>query len=336
MLNGKLEGDPLVKVRKPARIEEGTEGDICFLANPKYLNYAYTTDASVLIVNESQVFEQPVKSTIIRVKDAYTSIAQVLERYKSMNGMSNGVEKLAYVSATAQLGARVHVGAFAFISQGAVIGEDTQVFPQVFIGADVHIGKNVLIGPGAMILDHCVVGDHCIIGPGVVIGSDGFGFAPQGDGTYKKIAQTGNVVLENEVEVGANTTIDRATIGSTHIGRGAKLDNLIQIAHNVEIGENTVIAAQTGISGSTKIGRNCVIGGQVGIVGHLVIADGTRINAQSGVAKSVRGKDIALTGSPAFEYNASMRSQVIYKKLPELFEKIITLEERIRQLEGKP
>ncbi len=334
-LNGRLEGDPSVKVRKPAKIEEGLDGDVCFLANPKYLPYAYSTKASVLIVNEDQVFDQQVNATIIRVKDAYTSIAKVLEQYKSMNGISKGVEKLACISAKATIGQNVYVGAFAFISEHAEIGDEVQIFPNVFIGRNVKIGKHSVVSPGVIILDDCVIGDHCIIGSGTVIGSDGFGFAPQNDGTYKKVAQTGNVLIEDHVEIGANSTIDRATMGSTIIRKGAKLDNLIQIAHNVDIGENTVIAAQSGISGSTKIGKNCVIGGQVGIVGHLVIADGTKINAQSGVSKSVKQQDVSLTGSPAFEYNASMRSQVIIRKLPELYEKMLELEEKIKQLELK-
>lgn len=334
-LNGTLEGDPLVKVRKPAKIEDGTEGDVCFLANPKYLPYAYSTKASVLIVNNDQLFDQPLKTTIIRVKDAYTSIAKVLEQYKSLNGISKGVDKLAFISGNAVLGKNIHVGAFAFISDGVVIGDDVQIYPNAFIGRNVKIGSNTTFHAGVIILDDCVIGNNCIIGSGTVIGSDGFGFAPQNDGTYKKVAQTGNVLIEDNVEIGANTTIDRATMGSTIIRKGAKLDNLIQIAHNVEIGENTVIAAQSGISGSTKIGKNCVIGGQVGIVGHIVIADGTKINAQSGVSKSVKQEKSALTGSPAFDYNASMRSQVLIRKLPELYEKLLELEERIKKFESR-
>lgn len=336
-LEGTLEGDPSVKVRKPARIEEGVEGDVCFLANPKYINYAYTTGASIIIVNEDQVFEEPLKPTLIRVKDAYTSIAKVLEQYKLMNGAAKQVkasEKMVYISDKAVIGENVRIGAFTSVNDGAEIGDEACIHPNVYIGHNVVIGKQTVIYPGAVILDDCKIGDNCIIGSGTIVGSDGFGFAPQEDGTYKKVAQTGNVIIENHVEIGANTTIDRATMGSTLIKKGAKLDNLIQIAHNVEIGENTVIAAQTGISGSTKIGKNCIIGGQVGIVGHLIIADGTRINAQSGVAKNIREINKSLTGSPAFEYTASMRSQVLYKKLPELYEKILILEAKIKLLEN--
>ncbi len=334
-LQGALEGDPSVKVSKPARIEEGQAGDVCFLANPKYINFAYTTKASVLIVNADQVFEQPVAATLIRVKDAYTAIAKVLDQYQAMangNGVSNQIEKSSFISDKAKVGMNVHIGHFAVISDEAEVGDGTVIFPQVFIGKSVKIGRNTRIFPGAVILDACVIGDHCIIGAGTIIGSDGFGFAPQEDGTYKKVAQTGNVVVEDHVEIGANTTIDRATMGSTIIRKGAKLDNLIQIAHNVEIGENTVIAAQSGISGSTKIGKNCIIGGQVGIVGHLTIADGTKINAQSGVSKNVKEENSSLTGSPAFDYSASMRSQVVFRKLPEMMERIKALEAQIQLL----
>jgi UDP-3-O-[3-hydroxymyristoyl] glucosamine N-acyltransferase len=334
LLKGRLEGNPSVKVRKPAKIEDGEEGDVCFLANPKYLSYAYTTNASVIIINEEQIFDQPVHSSIIRVRDAYTSFSFILDQYKiSSNGSDNGIEKHAYVSFNAKLGKNVNVGAFAFIDDDAEIGDNSIVSTNVVIGKHVKIGTRTLLAPGVIILDGCIIGDDCLIQAGAVIGSDGFGFAPQADGTYKKVAQTGNVIIEDDVEIGANTTIDRATMGSTIIRKGAKLDNLVQIAHNVEVGENTVIAAQTGISGSTKIGKNCMLGGQVGIVGHLIIADGTRINAQSGVSKSIKENNIAITGSPAFDYNASMRSQVIYRKLPELLARITELEEKIKALQ---
>lgn len=338
-LQGTLEGDPTVKVRKPAKIEEGQPGDVCFLANPKYLAFAYTTKASVLIVNTDQTFEQPVQATLIRVKDAYTAIAKVLDQYQIMandNGKkSNTIEQFTSIDASAKVGANVHVGHFSVIAEGAEVGDGAVIMPRVYIGKRVKIGSNSRIYPGVVILDDCVIGNNCIIGAGTIIGSDGFGFAPQEDGTYKKVAQTGNVVIEDLVEIGANTSIDRATMGSTIIRKGAKLDNLIQIAHNVEVGENTVIAAQSGISGSTKIGRNCIIGGQVGIVGHLVIADGTKINAQSGVSKSVKEANTSLTGSPAFDYTNSMRSQVVFRKLPEMLEQIKALEARLKELENK-
>lgn len=338
-LEGTLEGDPKVKVHKPAKIEEGIAGDICFLANPKYVSYAYSTGASVIIVNENQEFEQPVNATLIRVKDAYSAIAKVLDQYQLMNNQkaagANKIEATAFIDNTATIGNNAHIGAFTVVSKGASIGENAFLFPNVFIGKNVKIGANTTIYPNVTILDDCIIGDNCIIGSGTVIGSDGFGFAPQADGTYKKVAQTGNVVIQDMVEIGANTTIDRATMGSTLIKKGAKLDNLIQIAHNVEIGENTVIAAQSGISGSTKIGKNCIVGGQVGIVGHLTIADGSKINAQSGVSKNIKGENQSVTGSPAFDYSASMRSQVVYRKLPELMEKISVLEAKIKLLEEK-
>lgn len=335
-LQGILEGNPDVKVRKPAKIEEGEEGDVCFLSNPKYVKYAYTTKASVLIISESLVFDQPVNPSLIRVKDVYTSFSKILDQYKTMNStLSNGVEKLSHISASATVGVNVHVGAFSFVGENSSIGINSQIMANVYIGNNVHIGENAIICPGVCILDDCKIGNNCLINGGAVIGSEGFGFAPQEDGTYKKVPQTGNVVIEDNVEIGANTTIDRATLGSTIIRKGAKLDNLIQIAHNVDIGENTVIAAQSGISGSTKIGRNCIVGGQVGIVGHLVIADGTRINAQSGIAKSIKQSGQAFTGSPAFEYNLAMRSQVVFKKLPELMHRISELEQRLKAIEKK-
>lgn len=334
-LKGTLEGNPDVKVRKPAKIEDGEEGDVCFLANPKYVKFAYTTNASVLIINDTLTFDQPVKPSLIRVKDAYTSFSHILDQYKSINPAANGVEKYSYISTSAQVGQDVYVGAFTYIGNNATIDSGTKIFANCFIGNNVKIGQNTIIAPGVCILDECIIGSNCIINSGSVIGSEGFGFAPQSDGTYKKVPQTGNVLIEDNVEIGSNTTIDRATLGSTIIRKGAKLDNLIQIAHNVEIGENTVIAAQSGVSGSTRIGKNCIIGGQVGIVGHLEIADGTRINAQSGVAKSIKEKGLAITGSPAFDYSKAMKSQVVFKKLPELMQKLNELEQRLKELENK-
>ncbi|MBC8046426.1 MAG: UDP-3-O-(3-hydroxymyristoyl)glucosamine N-acyltransferase [Fimbriimonadaceae bacterium] len=334
-LNGKLEGDPSVKVYKPAKIEEAAEGDASFLANEKYTPFAYTTKASVLIVNENIVFDKHIHPTIIRVKDAYASIAILLDQYKSINKRNNGIETYAYISPKSTVGKNAHVGAFSYVSDDVKLGDDVQILPHVFIGKNVSVGNNTILFPGVMLLDDCVVGNNCIINANAVIGSEGFGFVPTEDGSYKKIAQTGNVVIEDNVEIGSNSTIDRATMGSTFIRKGVKIDNLVQIAHNVEVGENTVIAAQSGIAGSTKVGKNCVIGGQVGIVGHLTIADGTKINAQSGLAKSIKTPNTALTGSPAFEFALSMRSQVVYKKLPELYQKILDLEKELIELRAK-
>lgn len=335
LLNGELEGDPSVKVRRPAKIEEAEEGDICFLANAKYIPFAYTTRASVMLLNEDILLEKPVKPTIIRLRDAYSGLAFLLDHYKKLSALPEGIEANSFIAPSAKMGDNVHVGAFSYISDDAVIHNNVQIYPNVFIGRNVSIGKNTILFAGVRILEDCIVGENCIINANAVIGSEGFGFAPADDGSFKKIAQTGNVVLQNNVEIGSNTTIDRATMGSTLICHGVKIDNLVQIAHNVEIGENTVIAAQSGIAGSTKIGRNCMIGGQAGIVGHLTIADGTRINAQSGLAKSVKEKNTALTGSPAFEFGASMRSQAIYKKLPDLYNRINALEKRLQEIEIK-
>lgn len=333
LLGGTLEGDPDVKVSRPAKIEEGSQGDICFLSNEKYLKFAYTTQASVLIIDEHLELDAGVKPTLIRVKNAYTSFSQVLDAWqksKMRSGM-NGVEQHAYIHPSAMIGQNVHIAPFCFVGEGATVGDNTVLMAGAYIGNEVRVGQDCMLHPGVHILYGCEIGNRCIIHAGAVIGSEGFGFAPQPDGTFIKVPQTGNVVIEDEVEVGANTTIDRATMGSTFIRRGVKLDNLIQIAHNVEVGENTVIAAQTGISGSTRIGRNCMIGGQVGIVGHIEIADGTRINAQSGVSKGIRKSGTAVTGSPAFDYSEAMRAQVVFRKLPELMERIAELEKKLKE-----
>ncbi len=334
LLHGSLEGDGSVMVERPAKIEEGGAGDVCFLDSPKYLKFAYSTNASVLVIEESMVLEAPVKPTLIRVKNVRASFASILETYQQQTEKAafseNGALQLAYVHPQAQVHPSVKIGPFCYVAEGASIGENTTIFPGCFIGPNVQIGTDCKILASAQILHDTVIGNHCVFGANTVIGSDGFGFAPQEDGTFKKVPQTGNVIIENHVEIGANTTIDRAVMGATILRSGVKLDNLIQIAHNVEVGENTVIAAQTGISGSTKIGRNCMIGGQVGIVGHIEIADGTRINAQSGVAKTIRKEGTAITGSPAFDYADAMRSQVVFKMMRQLQQ----LQKRIEELES--
>lgn len=338
LLHGSLEGDGSVMVEKPAKIEEGSSGDVCFLDSPKYLKFAYSTNASVLVIDESMVLEAPVKPTLIRVKNVRASFASILETYQRQAQKTafseNGNKQLAFIHPTAKVDASANIGPFCYVSEGAIIGEHTTIYPGCFIGPNAQIGNSCSILASAQILHDTIIGDHCVVGANTVIGSDGFGFAPQGDGTFKKVPQTGNVIIENHVEIGSNTTIDRAVMGSTILRSGVKLDNLIQIAHNVEIGENTVIAAQTGISGSTKIGRNCMIGGQVGIVGHIEIADGTRINAQSGVAKTIRKEGTAITGSPAFDYADAMRSQVVFKSLPEMQRQLQQLLKRIEELES--
>jgi UDP-3-O-[3-hydroxymyristoyl] glucosamine N-acyltransferase len=336
ILNGRLEGDPDIKVHVISKIEEADEGSLSFIANPKYEEFLYSTKASILIINEDLQLTKPVEATLIRVKDAYGSFALLLEKYNRIlseqKGHLKGIQQPSYVASTATLGANVYIGAFSYIGEDARIEDNVQIYPGSYIGDGAQVGENAVVFAGVKIYHHCVIGKRVIIHAGTVIGSDGFGFAPQQEGNYKKVPQIGNVVIEDDVEIGANTTIDRATIGSTVVHKGVKLDNLIQIAHNVEIGENTVIAAQTGVSGSTKVGKNCMFGGQVGLVGHIHIADGTRINAQSGLSKSVAEPNMALNGTPAFDYKSSLKSQAIFRNLPELEKRVKELESLIKQL----
>ncbi len=333
LVNGKTEGDADAKVSAFGKIEEAVAGQLSFLANPKYEEYLYSTGASVLIVNESLELKQPVNATLIRVKDAYSAFATLLSKYEEMAAQQlTGIQDPSYISKSAQLGDNIYVAAFAYISSNAVIGNNVKIHPHVFIGDNVKIGDNTVLHAGVKIYHRCELGKNIIVHAGAVIGSDGFGFAPQADGSFKKIPQIGNVVIEDNVEIGANATIDRATIGSTLIKKGAKLDNLIQIAHNVEVGYSSVIAAQAGISGSTKIGNGVMIGGQAGVVGHISIADGSKINAQSGVTKSIKTSATAVTGSPAFDYTAALRSQAVSRKLPELEKRLVELEQLVKQL----
>lgn len=332
IINGKIEGDPNAAVQDFGKIEEARNGQLSFLANPKYEDFLYSTSASVVIINDSQVLKQPVSTTLIRVPDAYSAFAQLLTAYQQLMAQQlKGIQEPSSIALTASVGADVFIGAFTVIGENTSVGAHSKIYPQVYIGNNVSIGEHTIIHPGVKIYQGCRIGSHVIIHAGTVIGSDGFGFAPQADGTYRKIPQIGNVVIEDHVEIGSNSTIDRATIGSTIIRSGAKLDNLIQIAHNVEIGQFTVIAAQAGISGSTKVGRQVQIGGQAGVVGHITIEDGARINAQSGVSKSVR-KGEAVTGSPAFNYTAALRSQAVSRNLPELEKRIKELENQIARL----
>jgi UDP-3-O-[3-hydroxymyristoyl] glucosamine N-acyltransferase len=333
LLNGKIEGNAGATVSSFGKIEEAVAGQLTFLANPKYEDYLYTTDASIAIINEAYELKQPVKPTLIRVQDAYSAFAQLLGKYQEMvTQQMKGIQQPSFIAPTAKLGEDVFVGAFTYVGEHVTIGAHTKIFPNSFIGDNVVIGDNCIIHPGVKIYHDCVLHQHVVIHAGTVIGSDGFGFAPQADGSFKKVPQIGNVVIEANVEVGANTTIDRATMGSTCIKAGAKLDNLIQIAHNVEVGESTVIAAQAGVSGSTKIGRNVMIGGQAGLVGHIQIADGSKINAQSGVSKSMKEPYMAVTGSPAGDYTSALRSQAVFRNLPELEKRIHELEKIVRQL----
>lgn len=333
IINGKLEGDANVTVHSFGKIEEASNGQLSFLANPKYEDYLYSSKASIIIINESLKLKHPLTATLIRVPDAYSAFATLLDKYQQLKTQQlTGIEQPVFIHATAKIGEDVYIGAFVYLGENVIIGNGTKIFPGCFIGNDAQVGENSILHAGTKIYNGCRVGNNVIIHSGTVIGSDGFGFAPQENGELRKVPQIGNVVVEDNVEIGANCSIDRATIGSTLIKKGAKLDNLLQIAHNVEIGNNTVIAAQSGVSGSTKIGNNVMIGGQAGIVGHIQIADGSKINAQSGVSKSLKNKNMAVTGTPAYEYAASLRSQALIRKLPELEKRICELEKIIKEL----
>lgn len=333
LIGGKVEGNPDAMVKSFGKIEDAVIGELAFLANPKYEDFLYKTKASAIIVNESLQLKKPVDASLIRVPDAYSAFAILLEKYQQLQSLQlTGIQQPVYIHATAKTGDNVFIGAFAYLGENVVIGDSVKIHPGSYIGNNVVIGENTVIHPGVKIYHGCVIGKNVVIHAGTVIGADGFGFAPQKDGTLKKVPQIGNVIIEDHVEIGANSTIDRATIGSTIIKSGAKLDNLLQIAHNVEVGNNTVIAAQSGVSGSTKIGKNVMIGGQAGIVGHIQIADGSKINAQSGVSKSIKTPHTAVTGSPAYDYTAALRSQAIVRNLPNMEKRIKELEDIIRSL----
>ena len=318
IINGKVEGDENVAVHSFGKIEEASNGQLSFLANPKYEDYLYTSKASVIIINENLKLKQPVSATLLRVPDAYSAFATLLDKYQQLKTQQlNGIEQPVFIHATARMGDNVYLGAFVYVGENVIIGNDTKIFPGCFIGSNVEIGEKTILHAGTKIYNGCRIGNEVIIHGGTVIGSDGFGFAPQANGELRKVPQIGNVVVEDKVEIGANCSIDRATIGSTLIKKGAKLDNLLQIAHNVEIGNNVMI------------------GGQAGIVGHIQIADGSKINAQSGVSKSLKNKNMAVTGTPAYEYSASLRSQALIRKLPELEKRISDLEKIIIELRAK-
>lgn len=330
VLNGKVEGDPEVVVSRLAKIEEGLPGTMTFLANPLYTPHIYTTKASIIIVNEDFVPAQPIAGTLIRVENAYTSFAKLLEIFQNLQSGKKGISPHAFISKNANIGEDVYIGEFVSVGENAVIGNQVHLYPQTFIGDNVTIGDKTTIFAGVKIYHDCVVGSDCTLHAGIVIGADGFGFAPQADNQYKKVIQAGNVVIHDNVEIGANTTIDRATLGSTVIHRGVKIDNLVQLAHNVEIGENTVIAAQTGISGSTKIGKNCMIAGQVGIVGHLNIGDNVKIGAQSGIEHDIKDGDVFL-GTPALEAGKTRRLYVYWRNFDQLAKKIYQLEKLLKK-----
>lgn len=335
LAGGRVEGNAEVAVAGFGKIEEAKAGDLAFLANPKYEEHLYTTQASIVIVNESLKLKQEISATLIRVPDAYAAFATLLQQYEAMQQQALvGVQEPSFIHATATLGKEVYVGAFVYIGKQVTIGNHVKIHPHVYVGDGVTIGDHTVLNAGVKVYHHCVLGKQVIVHAGAVIGSDGFGFAPKADGSFTKVPQMGNVIIEDQVEVGSNTTIDRATIGSTLIKAGAKIDNLVQIAHNVEVGTHTVIAAQVGISGSTKIGNGVMIGGQAGIVGHIKIGNGAKINAQSGVSKPIEeGK--AVTGSPAFDYTQALRSQAVARRLPDLEKKIKELEAKLAEIQKK-
>ncbi len=330
-LHGEVEGDANAVVSTFAKIEEGHAGALSFLANPKYEKYLYETDSSIVLVNKTLQLEKPVKCTLIRVDNAYDAFASLLELCASAQSEKTGREEPVSVAKSAILGDKLFLGAFSYISERVKIGNNVKIYQQVYIGENVTIGNNTVIHPGVKIYQDCIIGNDCVIHAGAVIGADGFGFAPQNDTDYKKIPQIGNVIIEDRVEIGANTCIDRATMGSTIIRRGVKLDNLIQIAHNVEIGENTVIASQSGVSGSSKVGRNCMFAGQVGLAGHLSIADGVKIGAQSGINSSIKKPDSTILGSPGMDYNDCLKSYVLVRRLPDMKKRLDELERKISE-----
>ncbi len=335
IVGGTIEGNPEMSVSSFGKIEEATKGQLAFLANPKYEEYLYTTAADIIIINESQVLKEPLNATLIKVPDAYSAFASLLSQYQKLQAQQMvGIQEPAYIHATVKKGDNIFIGAFAYLGENVIIGDGAKIYPNAYVGNNVVIGSNSIIHPGVKIYHDCIIGSKVVIHAGAVIGGDGFGFAPQPNGSFKKVPQMGNVIIEDGVEIGSNTTIDRATIGSTIIRTGAKLDNLLQIAHNVEIGCNTVVAALTGISGSTKIGKNVMIGGQAGIVGHIQIADGTKINAKSGVSKSILTPNTAVTGTPASDYTSNLRTQALVRKLPELEKRVRELEELVKKMEG--
>jgi UDP-3-O-[3-hydroxymyristoyl] glucosamine N-acyltransferase len=335
MLNGTVEGDPLVAVNHLGKIEEAGQGALSFLANPKYEQHLYTTGASIVIVNTAQQLTGPVSATLIRVENAYSAFTILLEQYNNIKLNKSGIEQPNFIHASAQIGESAYIGAFTYISQDVEIGKNSRIYPGCYIADNVKIGDNVTLFPGVKVYFDCIIGNNVVIHSGAVIGSDGFGFAPNADGSYTKVAQIGNVVIEDSVEIGANTTVDRATMGSTLIRKGVKLDNLVQIAHNVELGKNTVVAAQTGISGSTKLAENVVLGGQVGVVGHISIAKGSQVQAQSGISRSIMDEGKKWAGSPAVSYANNMRSQVVVQRLPDLEKRVVELEKIIAELRKK-
>jgi len=334
-LKGIVEGDSTAKVNNVSKIEEGTPGTLSFLANPKYTHFIYSTKASIVLVNNDFKADKEISTTLIRVENAYQSFASLLDLYNQSKPEKTGIENYSFIDSSATIGENCYIGAFAYIAENVIIGNNVKIYPHAYIGRDSKVDDNSILFSGVKVYHECKIGKNCIIHSGTVIGSDGFGFAPQTESDYKKVPQLGNVILEDEVEIGANSAIDRATMGSTIIRRGVKLDNLIQIAHNVEIGERTVIAAQSGFAGSAKVGMDCMFGGQVGIAGHLSIADQVKVGAQSGVASSIKNKGTVVLGSPSLNILDFHKSHILFKQLPDLNKKLQALTQEIERLTKK-
>ncbi len=334
MIKGRVEGDENATVNTFAKIEEGKKGAISFLSNPKYTHYIYDTESSVVLIDEQVELEKPTKATLIRVKDAYECVAQLLQMYDSMKPKKTGIDPLAFISPTAKIGDGCYIGAFAYIGDDVEIGEGCQIYPHATIYDKAKLGNACTVYPNVSIYHDCRLGNNVTIHSGSVIGADGFGFAPNADG-YDKIPQIGIVTIEDNVEIGANTCIDRSTMGSTYIRKGAKLDNLIQIAHNAEVGENTVMAAQVGVAGSTKVGKWCMFGGQVGMAGHISIADGTQVGAQAGITNTIKKAEAPIIGSPAIDAKAYMKSYAVYRRLPEIYQELNALKREVEKLKSE-
>ncbi|GET27496.1 UDP-3-O-(3-hydroxymyristoyl)glucosamine N-acyltransferase [Prolixibacter sp. NT017] len=332
LLGGEVEGDGSVKVNNVSKIDQGIPGTLAFLANPAYAKYIYTTKASVVLVNRDFKPEDELSCTLIRVDDAYASIAKLLNYYEQSKPKKVGIEQPSFISESATVGEQLYVGAFAYIGENATIGKNVKIYPNVYIGDGVTVGDDTILYAGVKVYAGCKVGKNCILHAGSVVGSDGFGFAPTSDGSYDKIAQVGNVEIRDNVEIGSNTTIDCATMGSTVINEGVKIDNLVQIAHNVEVGKNTVIVAQVGVAGSAKIGENCMIGGQVGIAGHIRIGNNVKVGAQSGISNNVKDNS-TIFGTPAFGHRDFMKSYAVFKNLPQLRSDVIELGRKIKDLD---
>ena len=334
LIHGSIEGDENAKINTFAKIEEGKKGAISFLSNPKYTHYIYETESSVVLINNDVVLEKPTNATLIRVENAYECVAQLLQIYESMKPKKSGIDSLAFVSPSAKIGEDCYIGAFAYVGDNAEIGDGCQIYPHAVIYDNVKIGNKTTLYPNVSIYHDCKIGNNVVIHSGTVIGADGFGFAPNADG-YDKIPQIGIVTIEDDVEIGANTCVDRSTMGSTYIRKGVKLDNLIQIAHNVEVGENTVMAAQVGVAGSTKVGKWCMFGGQVGMAGHISIADGTQVGAQAGITNTVKKADAPIIGSPAIDAKAYMKAYAVYRRLPEMYQELNALRKEIEKIKSE-